>query len=135
MGIEEFLTEPLSSSGASLGGRTDLSGHWRNGLGSEMTLVVASDGAVSGTYRTGVGLPSPAEDFPLRGYAERDLVAFVVNFGRYGSLAGWVGQHTVAGGKERIETLWHLARDVPEADEPAGLWAGILAGANLFERA
>jgi hypothetical protein len=41
----------------------------------------------------------------------------------------------VNGGKERIETLWHLARDVPEAEEQSALWAGILAGANLFERA
>lgn len=132
MGIEEFLTEPSRSSA---GGRVDLSGRWKNGLGSEMTLAVAPNGTVTGTYRTGVGVPSPAEEFPLTGYVERDLLAFVVNFGRYGSLAGWVGQHTVDGGKERIETLWHLARDVPEADEPTALWAGILAGANLFVRA
>ena len=132
MGIEEFLIEPGRPSAAA---RVDLNGRWKNGLGSEMTLVVASNGAVTGTYRTGVGVPSTAEEFPLTGYVERDLLAFVVNFGYYGSLAGWVGQHTVADGKERIETLWHLARDVPEADEPSALWAGILAGANLFERA
>jgi hypothetical protein len=132
MGIEEFLTEPRQPSA---GDRVDLNGRWKNGLGSEMTLSVAPNGAVTGTYRTGVGLPSPSEEFPLTGYVERDLLAFVVNFGRYGSLAGWVGQHTVAGGKERIETLWHLARDVPEAEETTALWAGILAGANLFERA
>ncbi len=132
MGIEEFLTErPRPHPGE----RIDFSGRWRNGLGSEMALAVAPNGTVTGIYRTGVGLPSPAEEFPLTGYAERDLLAFVVNFGRYGSLAGWVGQHTVSADKVRIETLWHLARDVPEAEEPASLWAGILAGANLFERA
>jgi hypothetical protein len=132
MGIEEFLTEcPRRATDR----RVDLNGRWRNGLGSEMALAVGPNGAVSGTYRSGVGVSSPTEEFPLTGYAERDLLAFVVNFGRYGSLAGWVGQHTVQAGKERIEMLWHLARDVPDAYEPSALWAGILTGANLFERA
>jgi len=112
----------------------DFSGEWKNGLGSEMTLRVLTSGFVEGTYRTNVGLPPPTEEFELRGFASGDLIAFVVNFGAYGSLTAWAGQHTVENGAEKIHTLWHLAQNVPDQDEPDRLWAGILAGCNVFTR-
>ena len=100
-----------------------------------MELTVDADGDLMGIYRTGVGRPDPAEEFDLKGFVSGDLLVFCVNFGRYGSLTSWAGQHTRdENGNEVIYTLWHLARNVRDDDEPDELWAGILAGANEYRR-
>jgi len=113
----------------------DFDGIWRNGLGSEMDLSVDQTGNVTGTYKTNVGAPTPTEEFPLVGFASGDLITFTVNFGQYGSLTSWAGQHTEdSTGNGQIHTLWHLAKNIKDEDEPANLWAGILAGANIFTR-
>jgi hypothetical protein len=65
----------------------------------------------------------------------RDLIAFSVSFGVHESVTAWAGQHRTAGGHEQIETLWHLARNIPDEDEPRALWSAILAGSDVFERA
>jgi hypothetical protein len=122
------------SSRARADAKVDFSGHWKNQRGSSIELAVDGDGRVSGTFRTAVGTPYPSESFPLCGVVAGDLIAFSVSFGVHESVTAWAGQHTVAGGRERIETLWHLARNVPDADEERGLWAAILAGADVFER-
>ena len=108
-------------------------GIWRNELNSEMELV-ATAGKISGKYRTGVGLPTPTEEFDLIGFYSDDLLSFTVNFGPYGSLTSWVGQHTHAGGTEIIKTLWLLARNVQDPDEPTKMWGSILTGSNDFHR-
>jgi avidin family protein len=111
----------------------NFSGVWTNRLGSEMELTV-EDGRITGWYRTAVGDPSPTEEFPLCGFVSGDLIAFTVNFGKYDSLTAWTGQHTVEDRVETIHTLWHLAKNIPDEDEPKLLWAGILTGANIFSR-
>ena len=130
IGIEaSFLSK---RSGASA--KVDFSGHWRNQRGSSIELAVDDQGRVIGTFRTAVGVPSPKESFPLCGFADGDLIAFSVSFGLHESVTAWAGQHTVIGGRERIETLWHLARNIPDEDEDRALWAAIVAGADTFER-
>lgn len=45
----------------------------------------------------------------------------------------WSGQLTTGkDGREKIETLWHLARDIPDPQEPAKLWAAIWSGCDTF---
>jgi hypothetical protein len=112
----------------------NFNGKWRNDLHSEMDLSVDGAGAVTGVYRTGVGSPSPTEEFDLVGFASGDLLSFTVNFGKYGSLTSWAGQHTIVGGAERIKTMWLLARNVEDANEPAAIWGAILTGADTFRR-
>jgi hypothetical protein len=112
----------------------DFSGTWRNQLNSDMEIVQTGE-EIRGSYRTEVGAPGNSVRFPLVGFATGDLIAFSVNFGEYGSLTGWTGQHTVRGNQEEIQTLWHLARNVTDPDEPDQLWSGILAGADTFVRA
>jgi len=112
----------------------NFNGKWRNELHSEMEIVVDSAGSVTGTYRTGVGSPSSTEEFDLVGFASGDLLSFTVNFGEYGSLTSWAGQHTIEGGAERIKTMWLLAKNVEDANEPASLWGAVLTGANTFSR-
>ena len=84
-----------------------------------MTLKVRADGRITGKYRTGVGAPTPAEEFPLIGFVAGDLISFTVNFGKYGSLTSWAGQHTRnKAGTEEIFTQWYLAKNVPDQQEP-----------------
>lgn len=112
----------------------DFNGTWYNQLHSEMQLRVSPDGQVLGRYRTGVGSPTPEEWFPLAGFSVEDVIVFTVSFARYGSLTAWAGQVAGDPPDERLQTLWHLARNVPDPEEPKQLWAGILAGADRFTR-
>lgn len=112
----------------------NFNGKWRNDLKSDMDLKVDASGSVRGIYRTGVGDPGPAEEFDLVGFASGDLLSFTVNFGKYGSLTSWVGQHTTEGGGERIKTLWLLARNVSDTEEPTKLWGAVMTGADTFRR-
>lgn len=112
----------------------DFEGVWMNGLGSEMELSVNGN-ALSGVYRTNVGAPAPTEEFALVGFVTNDLITFTVNFGKYGSITAWAGQHTeVSAGQFEIKTLWHLTKNVTDQNEPEELWSSILAGANTFTR-
>lgn len=112
----------------------DFNGIWRNELNSEMKLSVDAQGNVTGKYKTGVGSPGPTEEFNLVGFASGDLLSFTVNFGQYGSLTSWAGQHTVENGKEAIKSLWLLARNVKDPNEPNELWGAVLTGYDNFQR-
>ena len=109
-------------------------GTWYNEHGSKMTLEIASDGQVIGTFESAVGLAAPGERFPVTGFATGDLVAFTVNFGRYLSLTTWVGYRAVEDdGEEVLRTTWQMAVSPPAAkiDER---WKGTWTGPNLFRR-
>ncbi len=112
----------------------DFNGRWRNELCSEMQLNVDEEGNVSGKYKTAVGNPDPGEEFDLVGFASGDLLSFTVNFGSYGSLTSWAGQHTIENNEEVIKTLWLLARNVQDPDEAFNLWGAVLAGYDNFQR-
>ncbi len=114
----------------------DFSGRWFNQHASTMDIQVDPRGRVTGTYRTKVGAPKPSAEFPLVGFVSGDLIAFTVNFDGHGTLTAWAGQHTEnERGESEIRTLWHLARDIPDADEPKKLWAGLWSGCDIFRRA
>jgi hypothetical protein len=110
----------------------DFNGKWRNELHSEMNLTVDAQGNVTGKYKTGVGTPAPSEEFDLVGFASGDLLSFTVNFGTYGSLTSWSGQHTNERGTDVIKTMWLLTRNVKDSDEPANLWGAVLTGYDNF---
>ena len=136
MAIENHIKEGIGEKASKAGSAVNFNGIWKNRLDSEMELTVDTDGDVIGKYRTGVGKPAPTEEFDLKGFVSGDLIVFCVNFGKYGSLTSWAGQHTLDNnGKEKIFTLWHLARNIKDEEEEDKLWAGILAGANEYHRA
>jgi hypothetical protein len=110
-------------------------GKWKNDLGSEMELALNGN-AVAGVYRTAVGAPGNTEEFPIRGFANGDLIAFVVDWQKYGSMTAWVGQQTSdqGGSNERIQMMWQLAKNLAETAEPGGLWGACLVGSNTFVR-
>ena len=113
----------------------DFEGTWYNQHGSEMLLRVESNGKLTGKYKTKVGAPGDEEEFDLSGFVSDDLIAFTVNFGKYGSLTSWAGQMTEENGADRrIDTLWHLSQNIKDTEEPEKLWASILSGCDVFQR-
>src|SRR3954462_13766833 len=112
----------------------NFNGTWVNELGSKMELKVSQTGEVIGTYATAVGTPPKNERFDLRGFASGDLLAFTVNFGKYGSLTSWAGQHTEEDQGAVIKTMWILARNIEDQNEPGQLWGAVLTGYNNFTR-
>jgi len=113
----------------------DFSGRWTNKLGAEITLKMEGH-ALSGTYRVQVGTAGRIEDFPLVGFANGDIVSFVVDWGRYGTMMAWVGQHAdEPGGGERLEAMWHMTRNIAENTEARALWGAFLSGSDSLIRA
>lgn len=124
----------IKSAGGAPAPTVNFNGKWRNELHSEMTLTVDGQGNVTGKYKTGVGTPAPSEEFDLVGFASGDLLSFTVNFGAYASLTSWSGQHTEQNGTEMIKTMWLLARNVNDPNEPRSLWGAVLTGHDNFQR-
>lgn len=106
-------------------------GTWENERGSQVTFTV-SDGKLSGYYQTNVGQPDKSQKFDLTGFVQNDQITFTVNFGKYGSMTSWTGQMSQDKIGDYIRTLWHLTRDVPDAEEDKDLWKSITAGASTF---
>jgi len=106
-------------------------GEWENERGSSVTFV-ETDGLLSGYYNTQLGNPDPASRFPLTGFIEGDQLTFTVNFKGYGSLTSWTGQMSEDAKGPFIRTLWHLTRDVPDAEEDEDMWSSITAGSANF---
>ncbi|WP_136465220.1 avidin/streptavidin family protein [Flagellimonas onchidii] len=136
MSIEKYINEGYKNKkSANSNISVDFDGVWKNGLNSEMDLSVNSKGEVKGIYKTGVGSPGPEEEFDLTGFVSGDIIGYTVNFGKYGSITSWVGQHTIdKEGNGKIYTLWHLTKNIKDEDEPDDLWGSILAGANTYFR-
>ena len=111
--------------------RGQLEGVWVNERGSAVTFT-ESDGLLSGYYNTQLGNPDPESRFPLTGFIEGDQLTFTVNFKGYGSLTSWTGQMSEDADGPYIRTLWHLTRDVPDAQEEDDLWSSIVSGAATF---
>lgn len=127
VGISWLLATPPDSS-------INFVGNWQNERGSTMVITEMTDGQLTGYYYTGVGQPSPDESFRLTGFAMGDQIVFAVDFSQYGSMTAWAGQHITLSGQEQIRTLWHLSDQIPDEDEPAQLWRGIISGASTFVR-
>jgi hypothetical protein len=118
----DATTEPLP----------DFSGRWVNQLSSRMQLTV-NGAQVSGTYESAVsggGGPIKGE---LVGFVNGDLIALVVNWPT-AAITAWVGQHVIENGSEAINTLWQMTTNIPDPQEPTGLWKSVLAGTDRFHR-
>lgn len=109
----------------------DISGVWVNERGSAVSFI-ETDGRLSGHYNTQLGDPDPDSRFPLTGFLEGDQVTFTVNFKGFGSLTSWTGQISKDADGPYLRTLWHLTRDVPDAEEEDDLWSSIIAGSATF---
>ncbi len=109
-------------------------GTWRNQYGSTMDLAVTGS-SISGTYTSPVSGTGQTVSGPLVGYIADDVIAFVVKWPTTPeSFTTWVGQVVESGGFESVKTLWHLVRNIPDANEAKGLWLSVLTGADEFRR-
>jgi hypothetical protein len=105
-------------------------GQFSNARGSVLSLQPGPGGTLTGTFRSAVGNVEAARRFPVVGVVNGDVVGFVVDFGAAGSVGSWSGQ--LRG--DELVCLWHLSRDVTDADEAMGLWSSVLTGSDAFVR-
>jgi hypothetical protein len=110
----------------------DFSGSWANELGSTMTIT-AQGSQVTGTYQSAVSGGGGPVTGTLQGYANGDLISFVVLWPA-AAITAWVGQLVPSAGPEILQTLWQMTTNTAEGDEPAGIWNSIYAGADQFVR-
>ena len=111
----------------------DFSGHWINELNSFMDLVIKG-GSVSGRYTSKVSSKGGPVSGPVIGYVAGDVIAFSVLWPGATAITSWVGQLIRHKKGHRLDTLWHLIVNVPNAEDPDIIWTTIHAGADIFHR-
>lgn len=110
----------------------DVSGIWKNQLGSKMTLTLQGK-SIKGTYDSPVSSAGNPIVGQLVGWVNGDLVSFTVNWPS-AAITSWVGQIINDQGHDVIVTLWHLVTNIPDAQEPTGMWKSTFTGADRFHR-
>jgi len=128
-----LTTKAITRAAPSAGATIDFSGTWTNQVGSTAVLAMAGQ-RLTGRYRSPVSGGGGSIDGDITGWAEGDLISFIVNWDTSASLTAWSGQLVAEGGRDVIKTLWLLVQNVPDTNEPTGLWQSTLAGADEFWR-
>ena len=105
----------------------DFTGKWINELNSEMTLTQRAE-VISGTYESTVSSTGRKTIGDLQGYANGDLISFIVHWREFQALTSWCGQ--INPKTKSIDTLWQMTKQVAEGEE----WSSINAGADYFTR-
>jgi hypothetical protein len=110
---------------------SSVAGRWTNEYGSTVALEIDGD-RIFGSYTSAVGADTPVGG-PVTGFVRGDIVAFSVLWPpAMRSITSWVGQVVEVEGVPVLKTLWHLVVDIPDAEEPTGLWTTVHCGADTF---
>lgn len=112
----------------------DFSGKWRNQLGSKVNISQAANGKLSGQYESAVSGGGGPVIGKMTGFANGDLISFVVKWPS-DAITAWVGQVVNDAGNDVIETLWQMTVNIADAAEPTGMWQSVLAGRDRFHKA
>ncbi len=109
--------------------------YWLNELGSKMHFNLAGpNGEITGWYETAVGVKNPKKRYPLVGWGKGDIISFTVNFEDDGGLTVWAGHlQSVDQSQAEIKTLWYLAEEGKNPEDPSQDWSQTLAGADTFK--
>jgi hypothetical protein len=110
-------------------------GTWYNQHGSELVLESSGERKLSGYFKSRSGLAKGGERCAVTGYVAGDLVAFVVDFGRFDSLTAWTGHFVIESDEPRIRACWHMSVKVPLRHADDELWRGTWTGEDEFRRA
>jgi hypothetical protein len=94
-----------------------------------MTLIQAGD-TLSGEYESAVSSGGNTTIGDLQGYADGDLIAFVVHWRDFEAITAWAGQLAPGTSPDTIKTLWQMTKQVAVGEE----WSSINAGADEFVR-
>lgn len=108
-----------------------INGKWRNQYNSEMTLEINGE-VVSGTFQTAIGQPKFEEKFEIIGRINQKVIAFMVDFNQYGSIACWTGRYEKDQLGDVIHSMWHLSQN--EGGEEEQLAQAILTGVGTFRK-
>lgn len=112
-----------------------LEGVWYNQHGSKLELSAQEGGVLRGTFSSASGLAAKEyKGQPISGYWSNHLVAFVCNFGKFGSLTAWTGHLVEEHDARCIETQWQMAVTLPAPEQPDDLWRGTWTGSDVFRR-
>lgn len=107
-------------------------GIWVNELRSTMDLKVTAN-AIAGIYTSAVSANGSPVVGRLVGFVNGDLISFVVTW-PVGAITAWVGQLLDKAGQPELFTLWQMTTNIPDAQEPEGMWASVYAGTDTFRR-
>src|SRR5204863_3232739 len=110
------------------GPAVDFSGTWINELKSTMIVTQTND-IITGNYTSAVSANGTQATGSLRGYADGDLIAFIVHWNEFQAITSWVGQLEPTNPK-LLNTLWQMTKQVAAGEE----WASINAGADYFTK-
>ena len=127
----------VGSALSSVSKKCDLSGTWKNELGSTMTITSVEEGGVfSGSYQTGVTatanriLPSPLSGIQQK--ADQPNFGLTVYWTFSKTITVFSGQCFVdSNGKEVLKTTWLLRDQVASEKED---WRATRIGTNVFTR-
>jgi len=113
---------------------TNITGVWRNSLGSRAILSQHSHGRIKGSYVTAVEVRQDSSDVtgvlkPVSGSMHGTLITFHVNW--IDSMTTWIGQCHIVDGVERLFTQWILKHSVDECTEN---WMSYRIGQDTFDR-
>lgn len=111
--------------------KINLNGKWRNQYNSVMDLAVIEN-RVSGTFQSAIGQPRSEEKFEISGKINSNVIAFMVDFGKYGSIASWTGRFELDEDGPVIHTMWHLSQS--EGSDEEQLAKAILTGVGTFRK-
>lgn len=125
-----LLENTLARSTKGTGTPFDFTGTWTNELGSTATFV-QNGASLQGDYVSAVSEDGSSTKGTITGFADGDLIAFVVHWDEFQAITSWVGQITPGTVAPTISTLWQMTKQVDPGEE----WASINAGADSFVRA
>jgi hypothetical protein len=123
------LEHALGRARAGTGAHVDFAGTWKNELLSTMTIIQTGN-SISGEYESAVSSGGTTTKGDLQGYADGDLIAFVVHWRDFEAITAWVGQLIPNTSPDTIKTLWQMTKQVTSGEE----WSSINAGADEFTR-
>ncbi|NXF09494.1 AVID protein, partial [Smithornis capensis] len=100
---------------------SNLTGEWKNDLGSNMTISVDEEGNFTGLYNTAVAsATNPIQTSPLRGsqhLQDKTTFGFTVNWTFSDSTTVFTGQCFMdKGGNEVLKTMWLLRSHVEDIE-------------------
>ena len=119
----------------------DLDGTWINQNGSTLKLAVASDGTITGEFRTGKGRAAANRPYEIVGRRNEGLVAFHVDWQdieiNLHAMVSFTGRLLVDDdGHDAIHTVWVLAREFEDqaCTHPTEAWNAFLTNADIWQR-
>lgn len=109
----------------------NLNGHWRNQYNSEMILNIDKQN-ITGVFQTGIGQPNFEEKFEITGRLKDNVIAFMVDFGEYGSLACWTGRIESDDAGLVIHSMYHLSQS--DGSDEEKMAKAIITGVGTFRK-